>query len=66
MTSYLAIEPGVRPSTEGFGDEEAYGVGGLGMVGTGSGGGGAGHAQMQTFGRGSRSTSRLRATSDAP
>ena len=47
VTSYLAIEPGVRPSTEGLsrlmGSEvgEAYGVGGLGLVGTGSGGGGA-------------------------
>jgi len=47
VTSYLAIEPGVRPSTEGldglidhaFG--EAYGVGGLGLVGTGRGGGGS-------------------------
>jgi subtilisin-like proprotein convertase family protein len=47
VTSYLAIEPGVRPSTDGFVDEligtgsgAAYGVGGLGLVGTGSGGGG--------------------------
>jgi hypothetical protein len=36
VTSYLAIEPGVRPSTEGI--EEAFGVGGLGLIGTGSGG----------------------------
>ena len=46
VTSYLAIEPGVRPSTEGLGRligsafGDAYGIGGLGMVGTGRGGGG--------------------------
>lgn len=38
MTSYLAIEPGVRPSTEGL----EWGAGGLGMSGIGSGGGGFG------------------------
>ena len=37
VTSYLAIEPGVRPSTEGL--EE--GVGSLGMLGTGYAGGGS-------------------------
>jgi hypothetical protein len=37
VTSYLAIEPGVRPSTEGL-EEEAVGVGGLGLVGTGASG----------------------------
>jgi len=42
MTSYLAIEPGVRPSTEGLDWGEAFGGGGLGLVGTGRGGGGAG------------------------
>jgi hypothetical protein len=36
VTSYLAIEPGVRPSTAGF---EA---GGLGLSGVGEGGGGRG------------------------
>lgn len=45
VTSYLAIEPGVRPSTEGLLEGEgigsAFGVGNLGLVGTGSGGGGA-------------------------
>lgn len=44
VTSYLAIEPGVRPSTEGLKwDEvgEAYGVGGLGLSGVGEGGGGS-------------------------
>jgi hypothetical protein len=41
MTSYLAIEPGVRPSTEGLEEGEAFGVGGLGLIGTGRGGGGA-------------------------
>ncbi len=45
VTSYLAIEPGVRPSTEGllFADSalgESHGIGGLGLVGTGRGGGG--------------------------
>ncbi len=40
VTSYLAIEPGVRPSTEGLEEGEAFGVGGFGLVGTGSGGGG--------------------------
>lgn len=34
MTSYLAIEPGVRPSTEGLTDEE---LGGGGMFGHGAG-----------------------------
>jgi hypothetical protein len=43
VTSYLAIEPGVRPSTEGLDEGEAFGVGGLGLIGTGFGGGGAGH-----------------------
>jgi hypothetical protein len=37
VTSYLAIEPGVRPSTEGL--EE--GVGSLGMIGTGFAAGGS-------------------------
>lgn len=47
VTSYLAIEPGVRPSTKGLdwlSDSalgEAFGVGGLGLVGTGRGGGGS-------------------------
>jgi hypothetical protein len=41
VTSYLAIEPGVRPSTEGL-EEEAFGVGGLGLLGTGDGSGGTG------------------------
>lgn len=41
VTSYLAIEPGVRPSTEGLEFEEA--VGGLGLSGTGEGGGGTGY-----------------------
>jgi von Willebrand factor type A domain len=39
VTSYLAIEPGVRPSTEGL---EEWETGGLGLVGSGSGGGGSG------------------------
>lgn len=38
VTSYLAIEPGVRPSTEGL-EEGAWG---LGMTGVGEGGGGTG------------------------
>lgn len=38
VTSYLAIEPGVRPSTEGLEEEE----GGLGLLGIGEGGGGVG------------------------
>lgn len=37
VTSYLAIEPGVRPSTEGLDEDE-----GMGMIGFGSGGGGSG------------------------
>jgi hypothetical protein len=44
VTSYLAIEPGVRPSIEGLLELEAgsgFGVGGLGLMGTGRGGGGA-------------------------
>lgn len=39
VTSYLAIEPGVRPSTEGLEEGEAVGLGGLGLMGHGSGGG---------------------------
>jgi len=50
VTSYLAIEPGVRPSTEGlerdnmWGDQigDAFGAGGVGLAGFGSGGGGLG------------------------
>ena len=46
VTSYLAIEPGVRPSTEGLDWNEAignaFGAGGLGLSGFGSGGGGSG------------------------
>lgn len=45
VTSYLAIEPGVRPSTEGL-EEEAIGLGGIGLIGTGSGGGGSGYGRM--------------------
>lgn len=37
VTSYLAIEPGVRPSTEGLDESE-----GIGLFGVGSGGGGMG------------------------
>lgn len=44
VTSYLAIEPGVRPSTEGLdwgsGSGGGIGLGGLGLRGTGVGGGG--------------------------
>lgn len=55
VTSYLAIEPGVRPSTEGLGlmgDEvgETYGLGGLGLVGTGRGGGGVHNDMGQEVG----------------
>jgi len=44
VTSYLAIEPGVRPSTEGLDESsgEGFGAGGLGLTGIGMGGGGAG------------------------
>jgi hypothetical protein len=42
VTSYLAIEPGVRPSTEGLDFGETFGVGGLGLSGVGEGGGGSG------------------------
>jgi hypothetical protein len=51
VTSYLSIEPGVRPSTAGFEEGEgglmggaigaSFGFGGLGAVGTGMGGSGA-------------------------
>jgi hypothetical protein len=40
VTSYLAVEPGVRPSTEGF--EEDGGLGALGGSGYGDGAGGLG------------------------
>jgi hypothetical protein len=38
VTSYLAIEPGVRPSTEGF-EEGTIGLGNIGLIGKGGGGG---------------------------
>ncbi len=44
VTSYLSVEPGVRPSTIGLEDEDA--MGGMGMSGMGAGGyggGGCGH-----------------------
>jgi von Willebrand factor type A domain len=46
VTSYLAIEPGVRPSIDGFEDEsqgvgEGVALGGLGGIGSGTGGGGS-------------------------
>jgi hypothetical protein len=41
VTSYLAIEPGVRPSTEGL-DEVEGATGGLGLSGYGRGAGGLG------------------------
>ncbi|MBW2261982.1 MAG: VWA domain-containing protein [Deltaproteobacteria bacterium] len=51
VTSYLSIEPGVRPSTEGFEAAEGgmlgmmigtgFGFGGIGLTGTGAGGGGS-------------------------
>lgn len=44
VTSYLAIEPGVRPSTSGLrhmGGSYGYGAGGFGLRGTGRGGGGS-------------------------
>ena len=40
VTSYLATEPGVRPSTDGF-DDDDIGLGGVGLIGHGAGGGGA-------------------------
>ena len=45
VTSYLAVEPGVRPSVDGLEGEEVgagFGMGGLGLVGHGAGGGGSG------------------------
>ncbi|MFU8806463.1 MAG: VIT domain-containing protein [Bradymonadaceae bacterium] len=42
VTSYLAIEPGVRPSVAGM---DRSGMGGLGLTGSGSGGAGYGLAQ---------------------
>jgi hypothetical protein len=39
VTSFLAIEPGVRPSTDGL-EETAFGVGGVGLGGIGVSGGG--------------------------
>ena len=40
VTSYLAIEPGVRPSTEGLDWGEGMGLGGIGLSGQGFGSGG--------------------------
>ncbi len=45
VTSYLAIEPGVRPSTEGLdwgSGTGSFGSGGLGLIGTGRAGSGMG------------------------
>lgn len=61
VTSYLAIEPGVRPSTEGLEEGE-----GLGLSGFGTGGGGSGSGRA--FGHGGRAIDRgalLRAHLDA-
>jgi len=50
VTSYLAIEPGVRPSTEGL--EWGQGMGGIGTVGHGSGVGfGSGYGRGIPFDR---------------
>lgn len=38
VTSYLAVEPGVRPSTSGF-EESTFGLGNVGLIGRGGGGG---------------------------
>lgn len=46
VTSLLAVEPGVRPSTEGF-EEEGFGAGGGGL------GGGIGLGSIGTLGHGS-------------
>ncbi|MCB9700530.1 MAG: VWA domain-containing protein [Myxococcales bacterium] len=43
VTSYLAIEPGVRPSTEGLFEGEGLGLGSLGLIGRGAGAGGHGY-----------------------
>ena len=59
VTSYLAIEPGVRPSTEGLEFGEGFGSGGIGLSGVGEGGGGFGH------GSGSGSTEFTRILRDA-
>lgn len=47
VTSYLATEPGVRPSTDGLPERigESFGAGGLGLMGSGAGGGG-GHVML--------------------
>jgi hypothetical protein len=45
VTSYLAIEPGVRPSTEGL-EVGGGGSGGLGTTGFGAGSGRAGHGMF--------------------
>ncbi|KIG19193.1 hypothetical protein DB30_04658 [Enhygromyxa salina] len=51
VTSYLAIEPGVRPSTEGLerGGEGSMGIGGIGLMGSGGGFGGSGSGMGPTF-----------------
>lgn len=51
VTSYLAIEPGVRPSTEGLDHEEqAFGLAGIGFGGGGSGMGTIGAGQVMLRG----------------
>jgi hypothetical protein len=50
VTSYLAIEPGVRPSTEGLEHGSgAFGAGGLGLLGSGAGSGGVHHGAAAAF-----------------
>lgn len=50
VTSYLAVEPGVRPSVAGLEDERGdLGAGGFGLSGFGAGGGGAGGAPLPGF-----------------
>ncbi len=50
VTSYLAIEPGVRPSTEGLSwNDGAIGVGSLGLIGKGAGRGRGRRAASTNF-----------------
>ena len=68
VTSYLAIEPGVRPSTEGLFEGEGLGLGSLGLIGRGAGAGvhgyGARRFDHQAWLRGE--LARLRGACGAP
>lgn len=66
VTSYLAVEPGVRPSVDGLEREDALGVGGAGLVGFGGGGGGSGTVARDLWALLAAEVTRCQATQRPP